>query len=181
MNTVTRNLEAVLFAAGKPMTKKRLGQMLGVDDAGLRVALDEASAHLNTDRSGVRVFESEKDVALVTDPDAADLVRDVLRKDVTGELTKPSVETLAIIAYRGPLTKPEIEQVRGVNCSLILRNLMIRGLIDEVQDKRVSKYVVSMKFLQHMGYARVEDLPDYQALHEHELLSALMKPSEHAS
>ncbi len=175
MNTVTRNLEAVLFAAGKPMAKKRLGQVLGVDEAALRSALDEAVSHLNTDGSGVRVFESELDVALVTDPDAADLVRDVLRKDVTGELTKPSVETLAIIAYRGPLTKPEIEQVRGVNCSLILRNLLIRGLINEVQDKRVTNYVVSMKFLQHMGYARVEDLPDYQALHEHELLSALMK------
>lgn len=180
MNTVARNLEAVLFASGKSMTKKRLGQLLGVEGDVLHGAIDEVAGHLNTESSGVRLFVSETEVGMVTSPDAADLVRDVLKKDVTGELTKPSVETLAIIAYRGPLTKPEIEQVRGVNCSLILRNLMIRGLVEELQDNRVTKYVVTLQFLQHMGYETVEALPDYTALHEHELLSALIKPTEDA-
>ncbi|HBU28189.1 TPA: SMC-Scp complex subunit ScpB [Candidatus Uhrbacteria bacterium] len=178
MNTLTRNLEAVLFAAGKSMSKKQLQQVLSVDEAGLRSVLDHTAQHVNQEGSGIRLFESEFEVALVTDPDAADLVRDVLRKDVTGELTKPSVETLAIIAYRGPITKPELEQVRGVNCSLILRNLLIRGLIEEVQEKRQITYVVTMEFLQHLGYERVDALPDYVALHEHTLLSALMKQKE---
>ncbi|PIR47578.1 SMC-Scp complex subunit ScpB [Candidatus Uhrbacteria bacterium CG10_big_fil_rev_8_21_14_0_10_50_16] len=175
MNIPTRNLEAILFAAGKPMTKKQLQRVLSIDDASLREVLDQIAQHLNTEGSGVRLFESALDVALVTNPDAADVVRDVLQKDVTGELTKPSIETLAIIAYRGPITKPELEQVRGVNCSLILRNLLIRGLIEEISEKRTVTYVVSMEFLQHMGYDRVDILPDYVALHEHALLSALMK------
>jgi len=68
------------------------------------------------------------------------LLKILLKDETTGELTKPSIETLTIIAYRGPIAKYELERIRGINCSLILRNLILRGLAEE---KKIAK---NMKF-----------------------------------
>jgi len=173
---ITNKIEALLFAAGKPMEKTVLQKLTGISDSEFETTLKSIAAHLNTETSGIRLFESEKDVALVTDPEVSDTVREHLRKDVMGELTRPSVETLAIIAYRGPVTKPEVEQIRGVNCTLILRNLMIRGLIDEIKvGKAPEKYAVSIEYLKHLGVSTSEELPDYPELHAHQMLDALQK------
>ena len=87
------------------------------------------------------------------------------------------METLTIIAYRGPITRLELEQIRGVNCSLILRNLMIKGLIEEERDgkRMVSDYRVSLNFTRYLGINKIEDLPDYQKLHSHENLVKLLE------
>ena len=92
-------------------------------------------------------------------------------------MTQPSLETLTIIAYRGPITKPEIEQIRGVNCSLILRNLLIRGLIEEKEDKQrlQNTYTISFDFLRHLGADRVEELPQYSDLHTDEVVGQLIQ------
>ena len=78
-----------------------------------------------------------------------------------GELSRPSLEALTILAYRGPLTRPELEQIRGVHSSLILRNLLLRGLIEEKEDARLGQplYSVTLDFLRHIGLASVEELP----------------------
>ena len=96
---------------------------------------------------------------------------------MSGELTPPSVETLTIIAYRVPITKPAIEQIRGVNCSLILRNLLIRGLIEEHEDKQrlQNTYTISFEFLRHLGVDRVEDLPQYIELHADEIVQQFIQ------
>ncbi|MEK7108446.1 MAG: SMC-Scp complex subunit ScpB [Patescibacteria group bacterium] len=173
MNPHAQTLEALLFAAGRPIKVSTLPTLLGADQMSARAAIDAVVAHLNVDGSGIRLFESETEVALVTAPEASEAVRDFLRKDVMGELSKPSLETLAIVAYRGPVTKAEIEQIRGVNCSLILRNLMIRGLVEEVPVERETGYAVTMDFLQHLGVDTVNALPEYESLHGNETLQAI--------
>lgn len=175
MNPHARILEALLFAAGRPIKVSTLPKLLGVDHVAVRGAIDTIAAHLNSEGSGIRLFESETEVALVTSPDASEAVRDFLRKDVMGELTKPSLETLSIVAYRGPVTKAEIEQIRGVNCSLILRNLMIRGLVEEVAVERETGYAVTVDLLQLLGVDRADRLPEYDALHAHETLEAMAR------
>ena len=94
-----------------------------------------------------------------------------------GELTRPSIETLTIIAYRGPITKPEIEQIRGVNCSLILRNLLMRGLVEESEsvERLQPVYAISADFLRHLGLHAISDLPDYATLHGDEKISQLLR------
>ncbi len=174
MNMNASKIEALLFSAGRPFGKSRLKKILELDDDGLEAALSDIAGHLNADASGVRLFVSEKEVALVTSPDVAEFVRDFLKKDMTGELTKPSVETLSIIAYRGPMTKPEIEQIRGVNCSLILRNLQIRGLIDEKEDREGPRYTVSIKFLRHLGVESVSALPSFDELNKDATINSLV-------
>ena len=86
------------------------------------------------------------------------------------------METLTVIAYRGPISKGELEIIRGVSCGLILRNLMIRGLIDEEVDSKIkqSKYRISMEFARHLGLPSVESLPEYERLHSHEVVQTLL-------
>ncbi len=173
MNTA-QTLEALLFASGRPIKIASLPKVLGIDQAAVRVAMDAVAAHLNVSGSGIRLFESETEVALVTSPDVSDAVREFLRKDVMGELTRPSLETLSIVAYRGPVTKAEIEQIRGVNCSLILRNLMIRGLVEEVPVDHETGYAVTVDLLQVLGADRPSALPEYEALNGNEALDAMV-------
>ena len=80
-----------------------------------------------------------------------------------------------MIAYKGPVTKPEIEQIRGVNCSLILRNLLLRGLIEETGSVGgEARYSITIPFLQYLGVSSVKELPDYEGLNAHETLKAVL-------
>jgi len=117
---------------------------------------------------------------LASHPDNAKLVQLFLKSDITGELTEPALETLTIIAYRGPMTKPEIEQIRGVNCSLILRNLLIRGLIEKIEHKKVElpRYQVTHDFIRFLGIGSAAELPDYEKLHTHETLDEVLRATE---
>jgi segregation and condensation protein B len=94
-------------------------------------------------------------------------------------LTKPGLETLTIVAYRGPITKPELELIRGVNCSLILRNLLMRGLVVQQPgtegDEVLAQYTASPEFLQYLGFTSVQQLPNFDELHSHQLLEELLK------
>ncbi len=172
--TLTQKIEAVLFAAGRPFSPVQLARQLSVTQEEVAHALEDIAKHLNAASSGINLFVSATEVALCTNPDVAEDVRAVLKRDITGELTKPSVETLAIIAYRGPLSKAEIEQIRGVNCSLILRNLQVRGLVNSQDGTSGERYSVSMEYLQHLGVTSVNELPNYRELHTDPLLASLV-------
>jgi segregation and condensation protein B len=117
---------------------------------------------------------------MATAQETADLVRDFMKDETTGELTKPSLETLTIVAYRGPLTKAEIEQVRGVNCSMILRNLMMRGLVESMGEhgNPLTQYRVTMDFLRFLGLSSVEELPDYDTLRSSENVRRVLEESK---
>lgn len=139
-------------------------------------AIESIKESFNTETSGIHLLEHENKLQFVTHPDEGQSVTRFFKQDVMGELTRPSLETLTIIAYRGPITKPEIEQIRGVNCSMILRNLLVRGLIAEKVDKQrlQSVYSVSMDFIRHLGIESVEDLPDFTKLRTAEIVDQVL-------
>ena len=111
----------------------------------------------------------------MTAPTTTAVAQEFVKEEMTGELTKPSLETLTVIAYRGPVSKPELELIRGVNCSLILRNLLIRGLIEEISDKqRGRRYQITMDFLKFLGVSSPSELPKYQELNAAEMLQQLL-------
>lgn len=166
MNHLSAHIEALLFASGKALSLSRLETETDASAEEVKTALDAIAEHLNRDTSGIRLFVTEEDAALMTAPEVAEAVRAYLKRDITGELTRPSVETLAIIAYRGPITKADMEQIRGVNCSLILRNLMMRGLVDEASSQSGNTYSISMECLRHLGISSAGVLPDFEALHD---------------
>lgn len=161
---IMTEMHAILFACAKPIKLSLLQKNLGCSQEQLRSAIEDLTASLNTEISGVHLLEHDGALQLVSNPAASEAVEKFLRVEETAPLTRPSLETLTIIAYRGPITKPEIEMIRGVNCSLILRNLLIRGFVNEDQDtqKLQPVYSVSHEFMRALGLTHISQLPAYQ-------------------
>lgn len=154
-------IESLLFVAEGPVAIAALARALEVDAA----KVDEALAELKRDYAdrGIRVQRLREKVQLVSAPDAAPAIEKFLGIDGAGHLSPAALETLAIIAYRQPVTRPAIEAVRGVNCDGVIHSLLTRGLIQEVGRQETAGrpilYATTFDFLQHFGLRDVEDLP----------------------
>lgn len=168
MNDLAKKIFAVLFAGARPFSLRRLGELCEGSTKEVEAALGEVEIALA--EMPLMLQTSGNEVQLVTRPDYAEVVKQVVRDELSGELSRPSLETLTILAYRGPLTRPELEQIRGVYSSVILRNLMLRGLVEEKEDARLGQptYAVTFAFIQHLGLKSLEELPEYDALRGHE-------------
>lgn len=181
MNELSAKIEALLFVAPRPMTTKQLAVALSAQIEEIDIALAELGSARNIDTSGIHLVVGDEGAMLASNPAYADVVAGLAMEDIEPELTRPSLETLTIIAYRGPMTKPEIEVIRGVNCTLILRNLLMRGLITEEEDtiKLQPVYTMSNDALRVLGLHSVKELPEYSALHANakidKLLTALVE------
>jgi segregation and condensation protein B len=173
-----QRLEAILFAGAKPLGVKRLAEMTeeaSKDVEAALVALDE-----RLENTGLMLQRSGSEAQLVTRPEYAEDVKKVVRDEAMGELTRASLEALTILAYCGPLTRPELEQIRGVHSSVIIRNLMLCGLVEEEEDMRLGQpvYAVTFDFIRHLGLKSLEDLPNYEALRGHENVVDVLKDLE---
>ncbi len=177
MNQLTSKIESLLLYATKPMKEKDLIKFLSITKEQFDDAVKLLLEKFNTENSGIQLMQHNDALQFVTAPDNAELIETVFASEMTGELTKPALETLTIVAYRGPITKPELELIRGVNCSLILRNLAMRGLVTEEQGKAemLPSYQASPEFLQYLGLTSIKDLPQFEELSSHELLEELLK------
>lgn len=174
-------IESILFAAARPMTLRKLADLTKAELEDVKKAVADLTERLD-EASGLMLQNYGNEVELVTKPEAAEIVKAVIKDDEQGELTRASLEALTILAYRGPMTRPELEQIRGVQSSLILRNLMIRGLVEQKEDERLGQptYAITFDFLKHLGLKSVSDLPDYQVLRGHtalvDMLNQLNEP-----
>lgn len=174
-HSLVSQVESLLFVAGKPLLFKDIASQLQVKPKEVEAAVAELNARYEGQESGLRCIVAGKKVQMFTAPEYDDLVREYLKAESTSELTRPSVETLAIITYRGPLSKEELEYIRGVNCTLILRNLMIRGLVEEQKTQQGIEYMVTHDFVRHLGVASVEQLPEYETLRHQEQVEQLIE------
>ena len=166
MLTPPAALHALLFASGEPIDKKELAKLLGIKDAEIAVALTALTQSLQG--SGIVVIETETQAELRTAPEAAAIVKKLYENELSRDLGKGSLETLAVIAYRESATRSEIDWVRGVNSSASLRTLLMRGLIEgreDEQDKRRIRYRVTTEALAHLGVTTSADLPRFEELH----------------
>jgi segregation and condensation protein B len=154
-------VESLLFVAEGPVAVAALARALEVEPE----KVDAALAELKSDYAerGIRVQRARDKVQLVSAPDAATVIQTFLGIDGSGHLSAAALETLAIIAYRQPITRPAIEGVRGVNCDGVIHSLLTRGLIQEVGRMETAGrpilYATTFDFLQHFGLRDVEDLP----------------------
>lgn len=180
--TLAATLEAILFVAAKPLSKKRLAEVTQASAEEIASALLMLQSHLEQMGSGLMLQEHGHEVELVTRPETAEAVKLVAKVDAQAELTRPSLETLTILAYRGPLTRPELEQIRGVQSSMILRNLMLRGLVEEKEDTRLGQpvYAVTFEFLNHLGLSSIQSLPEYEQLRGHAVVADILTQLEQA-
>jgi segregation and condensation protein B len=138
-------IESILFAAGRPVKMTELVKALQTDEEKIQGAIFE----INSDRleSGITLLEQNRKFQLVTAPANSKVVTDFLNAEVRQHLTDAAIETLAIIAYKQPITRAEIEAIRGVNSQYIMRQLSIRGLIERetsADDSRRNVYRTSL-------------------------------------
>lgn len=158
-------IEAILFWKGEPVAVTELARMLLVGVAEVEkelVALRETFA-----TRGVRLMRKDDYVALVTAPEVSELIARLHREELDSELGKAALETLSIVLYRSPISRRDIEYIRGVNSTFILRSLLIRGLVERVvnkKDERVFLYRPSFELLSFLGVAEVSELPEYAAV-----------------
>ena len=171
-------LESVLFIASKPLSRQELGKSLGVELSALEEAIVALKDQYNDPASGIHLVDTGSDVQMVTNPANSEIVEEFTKQELMGELTRAQLETLTVVAYQGPITRPEIEAIRGVNCSIILRNLAVRGLVEEETslDKLMSAYRISVTALRQLGVASASELPDYETLRQHPHLTAALNP-----
>ncbi|MEK7105250.1 MAG: SMC-Scp complex subunit ScpB [Patescibacteria group bacterium] len=170
-------LESILFASGKPVPLRHLAKILEVSPAELEKTVTELKSEHNRETSGIHLVDHDDALQFVSSPAHAELLAGLVKDEFQGELTRPQLETLSIICYRGPVTKPEIEQIRGVNCSLIIRNLLIRGLVQEEDDSERLQPVfrVTSDFVRHLGLHELSELPEFERFAKDERISKLME------
>jgi segregation and condensation protein B len=156
-------LESLLFVAPSPTPVSRLVQVLGVSEESVESALTQVSeAYVQNDR-GLRVLRKGDRVHLTTAPQAAPHIERFLGLDLSTKLSQAALETLAVIAYRQPLTRAEVEAIRGVGCDGVLRTLISRELVESVgrleQPGRPYQYGTTVQFLQYFGLESLDRLP----------------------
>ena len=113
-------IESLLFVSAKPMAISQLGVLLKQNEAAVTAAGDELAEDYKQAKRGVQIIKNGNKYQMVSSPENTEIVQEFFKDETTGELSRPSLETLTIIAYRGPITKAELNQIRGVNCALII-------------------------------------------------------------
>ena len=178
--TLKSVLETILFVHGEAMTIKKLAVISGSPSGAVTSALEELMRECQ--ERGITVVQKDDAYQLGSHPDNIAYARALMKNEFTEALSRSALETIAIIAYKGPLTRAEIEYIRGVNSSFTLRNLMVRGLIElatqetaspnavereeNTSDSRAYRYRVSIDFLKYLGLTKIDNLPQYEQLHD---------------
>lgn len=180
MNELKSKIESLLFISAKAMSIKSLADLVAATEKEIEQAGDELAAELKTARRGVLVIRNKDSFQMVSSPENTELIQSFIKDETTGELSRPSLETLTIIAYRGPISKFDIDRIRGVNCSLILRNLLLRGLIELKEEKLKGEnyYTVTFDFIRFLGLGDVRELPNYEKLSQHENIEQMLNRAE---
>jgi segregation and condensation protein B len=172
-NSLETVLEALLFFKGGACSVKELATATGKSTDEVTAALDTLTASLQG--RGIRLVREGETVALATAPEVEELITTLRKEELEGPIGRAGLETLAVIIYRGPLSRADIEYVRGVNVSSTLRSLLIRGLIERVdnpKDKRSFLYQATTELPAYLGVSKLSDLPDFAQVTE-ELQSVL--------
>jgi segregation and condensation protein B len=162
---LSSQIEAVLFYKAEPLSVKRLAQIFKKEEPEIKNALRELRDELKG--RGITLVEWEDEVSIGTSKEVSNLIETLSREELVKDLGKAGLETLSIILYQGPLSRAEIDYIRGVNSNFILRNLLIRGLVDKVEnpkDQRSFIYKPTLELISHLGLSVITDLPDYEAV-----------------
>jgi len=154
-------IEALLFVASEPALPTQFAAALEVPVADIEISLGELELLL--ENRGLRIQRHGGRVQLTTAPEATDVVERYLGLEATTRLSRAALETLAIIAYQQPITRPHVDSIRGVNSDSVIRSLLSKGLIQEIGRAeglgRPILYGTAPEFLQHFGLNSLRELP----------------------
>ena len=165
---LSSQIEALLFWKNDSVTIAWLSKSLEKSREEIEEALAELQTVLEDDHQvrGITLQRNGEEIALKTAPEASSLIEKFSKEELVKELTPSSLETLSIISYRGPISKKEIDYIRGVNSGFILRNLLIRGLIakEEGKEGRGILYKPTLELLSLLGITNLTELEEYETM-----------------
>lgn len=166
---ISARIEALLFYKGEPVSVRFLAETLKVSEEVVREAL--VSLEHSLEGRGVVLMRIEDEVTLGTAPQMGQMIETLVKDELNKDLGRAGLETLSIVLYRGPIARSEINYIRGVNSNHILRALLVRGLIEKVEEtgkeggSRSTVYRPTFELLSYMGIRSVKDLPEYEQVH----------------
>ena len=174
---IVAKLEALLFIYGEALFFKKISQTLDMEEQEVKEAVMSLAESYKDGSRGLQLVVDDEKVQLTTKPEFGKLLEDMVKGELHEELTSASLETLSIIIYSAPISRAEVDYIRGVNSTFILRNLLIRGLIErELDPKRANAFIYkpSFEFLRHLGISKKEDLPEFEQFQQ--LIKSLRQP-----
>jgi len=155
-------IEGLLFYKGEDVKIEKLAELFNVSKEEIEEALKKLEESL-TGR-GLVLMRKEDSVILGVTNELSSLIESIRKEEISKELSKASLETLSIVLYKNEVARSEIDYIRGVNSSFILRNLLVRGLIEKITDPKDSRrmlYKPTLETLSFMGITSIEQLPNY--------------------
>lgn len=158
-------IESILFFKGEAVSIKQLSDILNVKEDEIR----EASILLKNSlqNRGIVLITKDDRLMLGTSPEMHNFIESIRKDELSKDLGKASLETLSLILYKGPVSKSEIDYIRGVNSSSILRNLLVRGLIERKineENQRSFLYLPTFELLSFLGISDISELPEYESV-----------------
>ena len=163
-------IESLLFVSGRPLERAELRKLLDIDEMGLLSGLETLAESLESQGRGIRLQRLGEQIQLVTAPENAHYVAALLGLPMTARLTTAAMETLSVLAYRQPITRAQIEAIRGVNSDRALASLVQHGLVVEVGRAqtvgRPALFATTPEFLQQFGLTSLEQLPRTEEISE---------------
>lgn len=159
----SNQIEAILFWKAEPVSLKKLASLLNTDIANIKNSLQELNNTLKG--RGLSLVSTDEDVMLGTAKEFSPLIEQLTKEELSRDLGKAGLETLSIILYQGPISRSDVDYIRGVNSQFIIRNLLIRGLVERVdnpKDARSYLYKTTIELLSHLGISNIEGLPEYE-------------------
>lgn len=166
MNTESQ-IEAILFWEAEPVSREKLAEIIGKSAEEIDKAISSLEGILSG--RGLRLQIKDDEVTIATAPEMSPLIEKLAKEELSKDIGKAGLETLSIVLYRGPIARRDIDYIRGVNSGFILRNLLVRGLVERIQnkeDERVFLYRPAFELLSYLGISKLEELPDFAKVQE---------------
>jgi segregation and condensation protein B len=156
-------IEALLFWKAESISINKVASILEKSVEEVKISITELRRSLN-DR-GLALIENDDEVTLGTSKLASGLIEKLNKEELSRDLGKAGLETLSIILYQGPVSRAGVDYIRGVNSQFIIRNLLVRGLIEKVdnpKDQRSFLYKPTLELLSYLGISKVEEIPEFE-------------------
>jgi len=179
MPDLKSQIESLLFVSGEPLKLAKVAKICEVPKDEILAEIEALNSEYRENR-GFMIVQKEDSVQLATNPQNSAFVSQLVAGEMDAELSRAALEVLSIVAYRGPITRMQIEAIRGVNCSYVLRNLLIRGLVErkDTADIRGYLYEISFDFLKTLGISNAKGLPDWEKLSKDEKVEEILNNND---
>ena len=156
-------IEALLFWKAETISIKKIASILEKEESEIKSAIVNLRESMKG--RGITIIELEEEITLGTAKEVSELIEKLNKEELSKDLGKSGLETLSIILYQGPISRADIDYIRGVNSQFIIRNLLIRGLIEKIDnpnDQRSFFYKPTLELLSYLGISKIEDVPEYE-------------------